>query len=111
MEISEEEFFKKRNALLLEESANEVEFHWLSFADQELPEGSQFLGVAIVRAAGFVTAVGRTVILGINPGGECKGVAIRASAPIPESYLNRLLNIREVEELDALMTKFLRGEA
>lgn len=76
---------------------------WLSFADGERPTGQQFLGVAVVRAAGFGLAVMRTHALGINPGGEVAGKEIGASCPPPAPLLDKLIadkaRILELEEL------------
>ena len=47
---------------------------WLSFADPLRPTGQQFLGVVIVDAIGFIEAVRVTHILGVNPGGEVRGI-------------------------------------
>ena len=72
---------------------------WLSFADPDLPAGTQFLGVCIVEADGPVSAVAQASLLGINPGGE---VGIAGPAPLdvwgPE-YRNRLLDRAEAETL------------
>jgi hypothetical protein len=38
--------------------------HWLSFADPELPTGPQFLGVSIVEAPDFLSAMAATQFLG-----------------------------------------------
>ena len=40
---------------------------WMSFADPDLPEGSRFLGVAIVQAPHVAAALTRSHRLGINP--------------------------------------------
>lgn len=45
-------------------------WYWMSFCDPKRPEGTQFLGVAIVEAADEASAVLVSHQLGINPGGE-----------------------------------------
>src|SRR5215467_1689157 len=56
--------------LLLQDVSNEPTWFWLSFADANLPESEQFLGVAIVRAGGIMEAALVARLRGINPGGE-----------------------------------------
>jgi len=51
-------------------------WYWLSFADEKLPPGDQFLGAAIVYAHGIITPTGRAWELGINPGGECQCIGL-----------------------------------
>lgn len=57
---------------------------WLSFADPNLPAGSQFLGVVIVPLDDFELAVAWTHFLGLNPGGEVMGY------PIPPGYEHQI---------------------
>ena len=75
---------------------------WLSFADGSLPKGEQFLGVCIVTASDFRTAIQRAHLLGCNPGGEVKGVKIFAdTAPfIEDKWRRRILTKEECAELD-----------
>lgn len=79
---------------------------WLSFADPERPAGTQFLGASIVNASSFIEAVRVSHIIGINPGGEVKSVEIpdEAASKIPASFIERLLSMKEIEELDAVIT-------
>ena len=63
----------RRDKLLAEEAIQAEKWWWLSFCDPSYPEGSQFLGAILTRACGFTTAITKTHLLGINPGGECKG--------------------------------------
>lgn len=72
---------------------------WFSFADPERPKGSQFLGVCLLTAADFVSALLKSKAFGINPGGEVMGFAI---APVDEegvqllsSYGGQLLSEKE----------------
>ena len=55
---------------------------WLSFTDPEREPGTQFLGVAVVRAAGPAGAIGMAHLLGCNPGGEVSVVG-----PIPDDHV------------------------
>jgi hypothetical protein len=73
---------------------------WLSFADEK-----EFLGAVIVHANDFVEAVMRTHIVGINPGGECKGMPISAevAAMIPGHWKNRRLTREECAQFDEEM--------
>ena len=73
--------------LLVQEASEPESWWWLSFADGSLPEGQQFLGVAIVREHGPARAIRRSHELGINPGGEvrfmaCTDEAIAEKVPV-----------------------------
>lgn len=59
---------------------NPAPWQWVSFADGSLPEGSRFLGVAIVRAHNVGHAAMVAHDRGINPGGEV------LAAPVPEEF-------------------------
>ena len=72
---------------------------WLSFADADLPEGSQFLGVAIVKARGIASAAQTAHRLGINPGGEVMGMQVPQGKQIPSEYCNHLLTRTEAESV------------
>ena len=87
-------------AVVLEEAAaGDVEqWWWLSFADPERPEGTQFLGVAIVQAPGIVSAAAVAHRLNINPGGEVAGIPIPAEQVPADQYRNRLLTKQEIQE-------------
>lgn len=69
-------------------------FFYLSFADPDKPEGSQFLGATVVEADNVMLAVPESHRLGVNPGGE---VAI-----IELEYLTRR------EDMDADMLRYFR---
>ncbi len=75
---------------------------WLSFANGDLPAGTQFLGVAIVEATQFVEAVMRAHALGINPGGEVQGTQLGPEAleRVDAKWLNRLLTKAECTAFD-----------
>lgn len=73
----------------------ELSWWWLSFADERLPVGSQFLGVTIVEAAGMVTAIVRAGILGLNPGGQV--LVFRLKRVPSEEWRYRLLTRAEAE--------------
>ena len=73
---------------------------WLSFADPELPEGSQFLGVAIVKATELVTATLVAHMHGCNPGGQVLGQTIPNHLPEPPPGMTyRLLTKAEAESI------------
>lgn len=71
---------------------------WLSFADGNLPEGEQFLGVAIVPGGGIMEAVLNAKFLGCNPGGEVMGIQIPDEHVPHERYRHRLLSKQDLEE-------------
>lgn len=94
-------------ALVLNGLCPETADWWfVSFADADLPIGTQFLGNAIVQGLTFLDAVSRTNELEINPGGGVKAVEIhhRILAKIPESFRNRLLTRAEADELESILT-------
>jgi hypothetical protein len=78
--------------------AEKVELWWLSFADPGLPEGSQFLGVVILEAAGLADAVTKSHLLGLNPGGEILGYPVPGW--IPREWQGRLLTKEEAVAAD-----------
>jgi hypothetical protein len=71
--------------------------YWLGFADQKLPKGRQFPGVAIIEAIGYVEACLTAHRLGINPGGEVLGWLVDNDPP--SEYRNRLLSADEATKL------------
>lgn len=72
---------------------------WLSFADER-----GFLGVAVVQAIGFIEAVLVTKAIGINPGGEVKGLALEELSATQVAVLvanrDRLLSRADIEAMD-----------
>lgn len=70
---------------------------WLSFADANLPEGEQFLGVVLLEAAGMVQAIARCTARGINPGGEVVGhpCPLPAGTRFRPDWCERLLSKAE----------------
>lgn len=76
-------------------------YFWLSFCDPHKPEGSQFLGVILIKGYGFMDAVSRCNMLGINPGGEVQGYELPLTrVPKDEGNANRLLNKMEAEAVE-----------
>ncbi|WP_280245549.1 hypothetical protein [Nocardia abscessus] len=80
---------------------------WLSFVDpdkapplkEQRPGGPSWLGVSIVRAPDFLSAVQFAHALSCNPGGAVKGFPMRADDPSPPEYEARLLTREEVDFL------------
>jgi hypothetical protein len=64
---------------------------WLSFCDPDLPEGSQFLGAAIVQAPTLAAAITRSHVAGCNPGGEVQVAGPLAVDSIGPEWRDRLL--------------------
>ena len=81
-------------ALVVEELMQPETLYYLSFA---IP--GTFLGGAIVRAHGFVTAIIKTKELGINPGGQVLGHSIPDSVTVNPEWIDRLLSEQELEAL------------
>ena len=73
-------------------------WYWLSFADGSLPEGEQFLGVAIVPGSGVMSASMMAYELGCNPGGEVQAIEIPPEHVPDEQYRMRLLSKEELAE-------------
>lgn len=76
-----------------------VPLWWLSFADPNLPAGTQFLGVVITQAATIEDAITGTHLLGINPGGQ---IGIMGPVPadlIAPEWRDRLLTKAEAESV------------
>lgn len=79
----------------------EQTWFYLSFADGELPTGTQFLGGVYIRANDGFSAISGAHLLGINPGGEVKFWGPFPdhviAAAIPEGDRERLLSKDEIE--------------
>lgn len=71
---------------------------WLSFADPDLPDGRQFLGVVIMNGDTVMEAITEAHVLGVNPGGECSFAQIPEEHVPPLQYRRRLLNYAELAE-------------
>lgn len=79
--------------LLSEAIRGKAETWWLSFADGTRPKGDQFLGVAVVKANGLMSAIMETHVRGINPGGGISGSVV---LDVPPDCLNRLMTKQEL---------------
>jgi hypothetical protein len=100
--VSNAKIFKRHHYPLMAEVAatgGAKRWWWLSFADGNLPKGTQFLGAAVVEACGMAGAAFEAHRLGINPGGEVLGIEIPDKGVPPESHRNRLLSREEVEAM------------
>jgi hypothetical protein len=101
--MTEEQMIKARTVHLMDqETTGPVGWYWLSFCDNKRPEGEQFLGAAMVRAHGVLTASHVAWALGCNPGGEMACVGPFDNDP-PEGFANRLLTRAEVDALNAIV--------
>lgn len=89
--------WERKARLLAEERSKPQGLWWLSFCDVDKPAGEQFLGVAIVRAGGPVSAMQRAWDLGINPGGEVMNYQLPDDAAARvRPYMDRLLSREEI---------------
>ena len=104
--MNDEEWQTRIRAKLQTELETEpARWWWLSFADSARPEGQQWLGVAVVRANGFLNACRTARSVGVNPGGEVRGNAMFESLGEPPASLpNRL--IVDSAELDRLASEW-----
>jgi len=84
----------RRALLIAEERQHRARWFYLSFAT-----GYEFLGAAIVRGHGFLTAIQRASDLNINSGGEVMDRPLnwRHMKRIPADLRNRLLRKEEVD--------------
>ena len=78
---------------------------WLSFCDEEKPEGSRLLGVSLVEGEDFLPAVLNAHRLGCNPGGQVLGLPFpeAKAALVGASWKNRLLSRAEAEAVDKIL--------
>jgi hypothetical protein len=76
--------------------------YWLSFCDVMMPEGRQFLGVAIVWGQTLEHAIRRAHILGCNPGGTVMAHPIggKLEHMLGRKWFDKLLSREELEEMD-----------
>lgn len=88
------------NSNLLIDMYGTGEYYWLSFADPNKPKGTQFLGVIILEANGFLNAVSKCNYLKLNPGGEIKGLLFSKEKfdKIEDKYKNKLLSYDDLVE-------------
>lgn len=79
---------------------------WLSFCDPNKPVGTQFLGVIISDAPGFIEAVDMAHLMGINPGGEVMGYELPDvdAKDIKPGHINKLLSHEELIDNDYIYT-------
>jgi hypothetical protein len=85
-----------------EQSSKALGWWWLSFVDAGKPDGQRFLGVAIVEGHGVASAATRAHELGVNPGGEVRGLELTGDGIPPLDMRNRLLAKAELEEADLI---------
>lgn len=94
----------RRDALLAAEAANPQHgLWWLSFVDNDRPEGDRFIGACIVEADGPVSAVREAHARGCNPGGEVSimgPMPLDNAGPWTEETRNRVLTRAEIDEIE-----------
>ena len=93
-----------REALEEREKVSDDSLYWLSFADGKLPNGSQFLGGAFVRAKTMAEALRDAHRDGINPGGEVQSIHCPdgndpTGKRIEDSDIGRLMQRDECEKM------------
>jgi hypothetical protein len=78
---------------------------WLSFCDTDKPPGEQFLGVALVEAPDYPSAIRRAWRTGCNPGGVIAGFDLPLAVMTNEKRLilakaprNTLLDKAQLDE-------------
>jgi hypothetical protein len=90
-------------------SNTNLPWQWVSFADSSLPEGLQFLGVAIIRARDVADAAAMAHALGINPGGEVLAMPVPADFGDPPIELDHKL-VTDKIRIAELTEKWIGGE-
>ena len=85
---------ERARQLVNEERKNPPGWWYISFADDD-----GFRGVVIVQGQGFITALDRATRLGINPGGEVKGMQLAddVASKVPIETRERLLSKTDLE--------------
>lgn len=78
----------------------EERLFYMSFADPDLPAGTQFLGALILRAPSLEAAVTLSHLLRLNPGGEIAIIEAPPEVDFPDRYQERLMSKKEIEEMD-----------
>jgi hypothetical protein len=78
----------QRRLALFEADPSPWEWWWLSFVDNDRPEGDRFLGVAVVPAPNVVMASQVAWALGCNPGGE-----VAAYPAVPDGWHPKLAHV------------------
>ena len=80
---------------LIDAEVGPEQYWWLSFVGRDLPPGRRFLGVAVVRARGGISAVRASHVNRCNPGGEVAYRLAEHQTLPPEQWLNRLVTAKE----------------
>lgn len=77
---------------------------WLSFADDDRPEGQQFLGACIIpEAADFLEAMTLAWVFGLNPGGQVAAVSFDNDDPLFAKWPRlKLISKAEFVQLERL---------
>ena len=83
---------------LIEPSPGDPLF-WLSFADPGRPEGTQFLGVAIIQGSTLAAAITRSHLLKVNPGGQVGILGPIEAEYIAPEWRDRLLSAAEIDAI------------
>jgi hypothetical protein len=81
---------------------------WLSFADADLPEGHQFLGVCVVFGIDLKDAIVRSHMAKCNPGGGVKAGELPESSArkMPRNKIDILLSKKEALRLSEEISKY-----
>lgn len=74
-------------------------WYYLSFADQDKPEGEKWSGCCCVEAEDHIDAVREARRQGCNPGGEVLMQPVPDSEVVPEAIRNKLITDLKFLEL------------
>lgn len=97
----------KRHRRKLERPDGPPTLWWLSFCDGKT---GKFLGACQVPAHGMLEAIRASHYLGINPGGDVRGIGAdpKLAMLVPEKYIGVLMDKHECEIFEALMDEKIK---
>lgn len=97
IEAEKEELHRRGMQEVMDQDMTKPEtWWWVSFADPNLPEGEQFLGVIIIMGGGIGEITQKAFAMGINPGGEVKAIPIPDEHVPDERFRNKLLSKQDL---------------
>lgn len=90
----------------LEKLTQPLVWWWMSFVDNDRPEGDKFVGACIVQAHGVVTAAMQAHDKKCNPGGAVQAVPFPEHVDLSDSgWINRVLTREQCAQFDTWMNE------
>lgn len=90
----------------MNETNDDNQWFWLSFADPNKLPGTQFLGAILTKAESCRDAHWKITLAGINPGGEVKFAKLDGWHPELEQHADRLLSKQEIINIFGGVVRF-----